>query len=222
MSGAKDGAPLLLSALLMVFPTIAANRWVKGRAAGTADHADSLEEPGLATFIVRYLGGHPLYPGGRPEQIELTVAADRFRLAPTEAARHWFDSLDIQYGHVIDVRITERVVGTVETLLGGLNAGLLAQPNNIHIEYHDGEGNELVLRLEMLTGVTVTAQAAMCREFEDLLRTSGVRRLFRAARAPAGREDIAARLETLAQLRATGVITDAEFGAKKANLLAQL
>ena len=97
-------------------------------------------------------------------------------------------------------------------------------PTNIHIIYEAG-GMEIVLRLEMLTGVTVMAQAGKCREFEDRLRNLGVRQKFQTAveaQPGSGQDDIPDQLRKLAALRDDGILSEEEFQSKKAALLERL
>ncbi|WP_279582871.1 SHOCT domain-containing protein [Fodinicola feengrottensis] len=116
-------------------------------------------------------------------------------------------------------------MSTAESLMSGL-AGQpdsdLAQANNIHLDYLDEAGTQVVLRLEMLTGMTVMGQAKKCRELEDRLRVHGIRAKFRAKAAPSGGGDIAGQIAQLAALRDQGVLTQQEFDAKKTELLGRL
>ena len=82
---------------------------------------------------------------------------------------------------------------------------------------------EIVLRLEMLTGVTVMAQAGKCREFEDRLRNLGIRQKFQTATQPGGgQDDIPGQIAKIAALRDNGILSEEEFQNKKAELLERL
>jgi hypothetical protein len=82
---------------------------------------------------------------------------------------------------------------------------------------------ELVLRVEMLTGITVMGQAGKCRELLDQLRSHGILSQIESRRAvptdTAHLVDIPAQIRGLATLRDEGLLTSAEFEAKKAELL---
>ena len=58
-------------------------------------------------------------------------------------------------------------------MLGGGNDANQQQENNICITFEQ-EDKELMLRVEMLTGTTIYAQAAKCREFLDILPQNGI------------------------------------------------
>jgi len=108
----------------------------------------------------------------------------------------------------------------IEGLLGGKPRDL-NQKNNIHIAFRRA-GQDLVIRLEMLTGITVSGQAGKCREFMDRLRTFGVLGKFRGPTAPPPPDDIPSQIAKLATLRDQGILTDEEFANKKADLLSRM
>src|ERR1019366_6996738 len=113
----------------------------------------------------------------------------------------------IPYSDVVAVTIEQRVVGTGSALLGGLNSRQLNVANNIHITM-DAPSGELVLRLEMISGVSVMGQAKKCQELMDRLLTLGIRQKFRSAQEPHHKEaseDPLTQLERLAELRDKGI-----------------
>lgn len=185
------------------------------------------EEPGkVAEYAVVYKGGHPTYPKARSGQLDLKIFQDHFELHPTIGSKSWFTSITIPFSWVTDLKFVEREVSTVEGLLGGLDSRQLNQKNNIHIHYFQTpEDNEMVLRLEMLSGITVWNQAAKCRELEDTLRNNRIRERFRpsAPQEPEpGCDDIPGQIEKLAALRDKGILSEEEFAAKKKELLSRL
>lgn len=127
----------------------------------------------LASYTVVYRGGLPGLPKAKHGGITLTVYEDRFALTAKLGARFWTDMV-IPFSSVTNVSIEDRNVSTFEVIAGGLNSRQLNQRNNIHITYTNDDGLELVLRLEMLTGVTVPAQARRCAELQDLLRVNNI------------------------------------------------
>ena len=107
------------------------------------------------------------------------------------------------------------------------------QANNIHITLAR-DGVELILRLEMLSAVTVMGQAEKCRELMDRLRTNGILQRIEAGAAaaadptpaatasPTQPDDIPARLRELAALHDEGILTPEEYETKKADLLSRM
>lgn len=127
----------------------------------------------LARYTVVYRGGLPELPKVKHGGVTLTVHEDRFELTAKRGTKFWTDMV-IPYSSVTNVSIADRNVSTFEAIAGGLNSRQLNQRNNIHIAYTNDDGLELVLRLEMLTGVTVPAQAKRCAELQDLLRVNNI------------------------------------------------
>lgn len=184
------------------------------------------EEDLIVSYGVVYKGGHPDYPKEKIGKIEFKVFKDRFELLPTMGTRKWFQGLIIPYTRVLDLQIVQRQLGTVEGILGGLNSRQLNQANNIHITYENEQGQEVLLRLEMLSGITVMGQATKCLELEDRLRVNGVRDKFKqrptesAGNVP--EDDIPSQIEKLAGLRNKGILSEEEFETKKADLLSRM
>jgi hypothetical protein len=189
------------------------------------------EESALEVYKVVYKGGHPDLPKAKSGEIRLLLTPEDFQLHPTIGSQKYWNRLDIPYRDVVDLQIVARQVSTLEAVVGGLDSHQLNQDNNIHIVYVDGSGNQLTLRFEMLTGITVQGQAKKCRELEDRLRNLGIRDKFRAtAGAPSatpgipsgGGGDVADQIAKLASLRDQGILSDHEFETKKAQLLDRL
>lgn len=182
---------------------------------------NSDEEKPLESYKVNYRGGLAEYPKSRSGAIDFKVYEDRFEFKPTMGSK-WFQGLVIPYGNVAGLKIAERQVSFAEGMLGGLDSRQLNQANNIHIAFVDGD-KKAILRVEMLTGVTVMGQAKKCKEFEDRLLTYGIRDKFRKAKSNAQSEtqnsDIVVRLKELNTLKQQGVITEEEFNKAKQQLL---
>ena len=182
----------------------------------------------VGAYDVVYKGGLPEYPQSKMGKIRMEIWPERFNLVPTLGTKQWFSGLAIPFDTIADVQIVQRQVNTFEGLLGGLDSRQLNQANNIHITFQSADGRALVLRLEMLSGLTVMGQAAKCLEFVDRLRTGGIRDHFLPAPAPApapaimGAPSIPEQIEQLAQLRDKGFITALEYDAKKAELLLRM
>lgn len=66
-------------------------------------------------------------------------------------------------------------------------------------------------------------QATKAREFDDRLRVHGIREKFRAtAPAEGSTGNIPEQISRLSELHGAGILTDDEFAAKKAELLARM
>jgi hypothetical protein len=182
----------------------------------------------LEWYSVTYRGGLPDLPKPKVGKIELEICADRFRLKPTSSSKNFWSEMEIPYNTILSLEIVERTLNSFEGIAGRLNSRQLNQRNNIHITYLRPEGDQL-LRLEMLSGVTVMGQAKKCNEFQDRLRNLRVREQF-VANAPAAAPPalvasgapmiaVADELAKLAALRDSGVLSAEEFDAQKAKLL---
>ena len=196
-----------------------------GRTTRAPSAADT-EDDKLEIYKVIYRGGLAEIPKAKSAGIDLALTPDVFRLSPTLTSRKWWPELTIPYENVLDIEIVGRVVSSIEGILGGINSRQLNQDNNLHITFADTLGREVVLRLEMLSGVTVMGQAKKCREFEDRLRTLGIRRKFRSAPPTpietGGGSGIPEQIAKLATLRDQGILTAEEFESAKQELLARL
>lgn len=134
------------------------------------------ESGALASYKVTYKGGIAGLPKPKIGEIRLEIHADRFEMLPSSTTKKWWEPLTLPYDTITDVQIVDRSVSTFEALAGGLNSRQLNQKNVIEILY----GSDQLLRLEMLSSVTVMGQAKKCIEFMDLLRAHKVRSQFRA------------------------------------------
>jgi hypothetical protein len=140
--------------------------------------------------------------------------------------KSWFTGITIPINKIFDLQIVQRQVGSFEGIVGGLNSRQLNQANNIHISYESDLGGKILLRLEMLSGVSVMGQAKKCLEFEDRLRVYHIREKFVAEsnKASANKTaiDIPSQIEKLSALRDKGIISQQEFDAKKTDLLSKM
>jgi hypothetical protein len=186
---------------------------------GTATGSPEPANP-LASYDVTYKGGLRDLPKSKVGKLKMEIYPDRFKFLPTIASKKFWSELEISYNTISDLEIVDRTVNTFEGLAGGLNSRQLNQKNNIHITYAGTEGDTL-LRLEMLSGVTVMGQAKKCNELEDRLRNFRVRDQFVAntpVAASAG-SGLSEELNRLASLKVSGVLTEEEFVSAKTRLL---
>jgi hypothetical protein len=195
-----------------------------GRKKDTDTHRDGL----IDSYIVTYKGGLRELPKAKIGKIRLDILPDRFCFsADNDVARKFWTDMEIPYLNTSAVEVTDRTVSTFEGIAGGINSRQLNQKNNIHFSFV-GPGGLTVLRVEMLTGVTVMGQAKKCQEFEDRLRSHQIRREFGAgAVASPSTQDVphgagpslADELAKLASLRDQGILSAEEFEAQKNKLL---
>ena len=180
-----------------------------------------ITEGSFRDYEVIYIGGHPDYPKKKSgSAITFSIMPDNFYLHPTATSKKWFEEYKIPYASVNKLEIAQRTVSTAEELLGGINSRQLNQANNIHITYTDEAGKEIVLRLEMLTGVTVMGQAQKCNELMDFLKTNSSMDRFKKENSAAQTDvEPTEEIKKLAELHAQGILTDEEFSAKKKQLL---
>lgn len=187
------------------------------------------QEGGLIRYEVTYQGGHPDFQLGKKKSpyILLDIMPDRFIFLAKPQSEDWFTGFEIPYNRVISLEIVERTISNAEVLLGGANNPNQQQKNVLEIKYLDENGDEFVVRNEMLTGTTIMGQARVCQEMLDLLRTKGIMKQFKGAESTqagnsSGGNDILSQIEKLAKLKEQGILTEEEFASKKAALLEQL
>lgn len=102
----------------------------------------------------KILGGFPKKPikKSNPTSFGLNIMPDSF----TRTSWYGDELFVIPYDKVVKFEIVKRQVSTTEALLSSNGeTQSLEQLNNIQITHVDEDGNELMTRVEMLTGVTV-------------------------------------------------------------------
>ena len=186
-----------------------------------AEPQDAAPAP-IAEYKVNYKGGLVELPKAKIGGITLQVWGDAFAFDPTVGSKKFWQPLTIPYSAVTEVTTARHQVGTAQSLLSS-SAGQrnLEQENNLHFHYVDAAGQRIILRVEMLTGVSVAGQARKCAEFNDVLQAHGIRNQFQQAAVQPGVGSLADELGKLQQLLAAGVLSADEFAAAKARLLSQ-
>lgn len=184
-------------------------------------------EGAIIRYEVIYIGGLPEYPKAKHgSAVGLNVMPDRFVFTKTGTSKDWFNDYEIKYDAITDLTIEKRTISNAEMFLGGGNDANQQQENNICITFNTDDGKELMLRVEMLTGVSIYGQATKCREFLDVLRQNNILKIFKSnantERANSSQPDALEQLEKLAKLKDAGIITEDEFNQKKAVLLEKL
>lgn len=191
------------------------------------EEAKELKKPlegAIERYEFTYVGGLPDIPKAKAGAWGMNIMPDMFAFRVTNTTKDWLYDLDIPYDDITDIRIEKRTISTTEMFLGAGNDANQQQENVIVLEYNDKDGKKATLRVEMLTGVTIYNQAAKCKELMDVLRRNDI--LDRIKKSEGGAkpvaDDIPAQLEKLAKLKETGILTEEEFNAKKADLLAKM
>lgn len=180
----------------------------------------------VAEYKVIYKGGLQQLPKSKVGGIELKFWPDRLTLDPTTASKKFWEPLALYYAAIQNLTIEQRQVSAAENLLSAGKGGGsrdLATMNNIHLHYAGPDGHPVMLRLEMLTGVTVTGQAKKCAEMLDQLRAHRILDQITAGipPAPTAGGGVADELAKLGQLAQQGILSPDEFAAAKARLLGQ-
>lgn len=191
------------------------------------EEAKELKKPlegAIERYEFTYVGGLPDIPKAKAGAWGMNIMPDMFAFRVTNTTKDWLYDLDIPYDDITDIRIEKRSISTAEMFLGAGNDANQQQENVIVLEYNDKDGKKATLRVEMLTGVTIYNQAAKCKELMDVLRRNDI--LDRIKKSEGGAkpvaDDIPAQLEKLAKLKEAGILTEEEFNAKKADLLAKM
>ena len=179
----------------------------------------------LEKYNVTYKGGRPENPKSLNGKIEMKLYSDHFEFAPTMGSKKKWQPYEIPYNTISKLEYVKRELGKLEALatIGG-GARDIQTLNNINIT-HQTDSGELLLRMEMLTGVHVAVQAQKCQELDDKLRVHGIRSQFiqeeksaPAAAAP----DIPQQIEKLGDLLEKGLINQEEYDEKKSDLLSRI
>ncbi len=115
------------------------------------------QEGGLIRYEVVYIGGHPDFQLGKKKSpyILLDIMPDRFSFLSKPQSEDWFTGFDIPYDSILDLHIEKRTITTTEILLGAGDNANQEQENIICIVFKAETGQELTVRAEMLTGVTI-------------------------------------------------------------------
>lgn len=182
-------------------------------------------EGAIIRYGVVYLGGLAQYPKKHSGEIGFNIMPDSFYLKPTITTKEWFEDMVIPYDKIIKFEITTRQMTMAEQMMTN-DARTLEQDNNIEITYTDDNNTEVLLRLEMLTGISVAGQAVKCREMMDILRQQGILKKLNEEQAgntaPIGGQSIPEQIAKLNELKEAGILTEEEFNSKKSELLAKM
>lgn len=187
------------------------------------------QDGGLIRYEVTYIGGHPDFQLGKKKSpyILLDVMPDRFSFLSQPQSENWFTGFEILFDSILELHIEKRTITTTEILLGAGDSANQEQENVICIIFQEETGQELTVRVEMLTGFTIFNQAKKCRELMDLLRQHGILQRIEqkknTSNSPNNAEtDILSQIEKLASLKNAGILTEEEFQEKKKALLAKI
>ena len=191
------------------------------------EEAKELKKP-LEGAIIRYeftyVSGLDDIPKAKVGAWGLNIMEDRFSFRVTSTTKDWLYDMDIEYDNVTDIRIEKRTISTTEMLLGAGNDANQQQENVIVIDYNNDSGRKNTLRVEMLTGVTIYNQAAKCKELMDLLKNNNILDKIKPNNVSSNSKEtqILDSIEKLAKLKASGILSEEEYVAKKTELLSKL
>ena len=127
-------------------------------------------------YEVVYKGGLPQYGMDKTSSIKgslgMNIMENSFYFKPLITAKSWFADLEIPYDRITKFELIKRSVGNAEVLLSAssTDAAALATLNTMAITYLDSNDEEIYLKMEMLTGISVQGQAKKCQEMLDVLR----------------------------------------------------
>ena len=166
-------------------------------------------EGAIIRYGVTYNGGLAKYPKAQSGEIE------------------WFEEMAIPYEKIKKLEIVERKISNAEWLLSSSRSDMKAmeQKNNIEISYIDSDNKNQLIRLEMLTGVSIYGQAGKCVEFMDVLRQNDIPDKFikeTTQNTTEAQVDVLGQIEKLSELKEKGILSDEEFNSKKEELLKKL
>ena len=179
-------------------------------------------EGAIIRYEVTYNGGLPQYPKEKAGAIGLNIMPNSFILKKTIGTKDWFEDFEITYDSIQSFEITKRQAGNWEMMLSSDSASARATEvdNVLAITYLDGNGTEILLRLEMLSGFSVYNQAKKCQEMLDVLRQNKIlNRLNKKASTEKSAVSRADELKKYKELLDSGIISQEEFDAKKKQLL---
>lgn len=178
----------------------------------------------IIRYGVTYLGGLPNYPKKLVGEIGMNIMPDCFHFHPTATLKNEMtEDTVIPYKTVEKLEITRHQVTNAEMMLSnGGDLRSLEQENNIEITYRDN-GKRVVLRVEMLSGVSLYGQAGKCREMMDVLRQNEILDKFageqKAVPSAAPALSTADELRKFKELLDMGIISQEDFDNKKQQLL---
>lgn len=179
-------------------------------------------EGAIVRYEVVYKGGLPQYPKEKSGAIGLNIMPDSFILRKTIGTKEWFEDFEIPYDRVKSFTITKRQAGNWEMMLSNDSASARATEveNVLNVIYDDDSGNEILLRLEMLTGFTVYNQAKTCQDMLDILRNNKIlSRLNKDSKKDNQTVSSSDEIKKFKALLDEGIISQEEFDAKKKQLL---
>lgn len=183
------------------------------------------EQGELDHYTVMYLGGLPAYPKSNSSPLLFKICNDRFVMHPTFGA-NWFKAFTIPYQKVQSVDLARRQAGLLEVAMAGADSTQLNTSSIVQVSFADDRGVDLVMRLQMISGLSAQGQAVKAAEMLDLLRSQGILQKFKTTRPteshPSHAEDIPSQIEKLSQLRDKGILSNEEFMMKKVELLKRM
>ena len=181
-------------------------------------------EGAIARFDVTYISGLSNYPNAKLGSfIGMNIMPEKISFRKTSTSKKWFNDFDIFYESILEINIEKRTVSTIEMVLDFKDGINHEQETVICIVYQKDTGEELTLRVEMFTGITIYRQAAKCREFMALLRQHGIlKKIKQKKEINDSNDNILGQIKEIALLKDDGILTEEEFQSKKKALLEKI
>lgn len=176
-------------------------------------------------YTVMYQGGLPQYPKSNSSPLLLKICNDRLVFHPTFGAS-WFKAFAVKLSDITAIELARRQAGLLESALGGLDSTQLNTTSLVEVSFMNGASEELKTRWQMISGLSAQGAAAKAAEMMDLLRSRGLlaqtRQTTAATVSSPSSTDVPSQILRLAELRDKGILSDAEFAEKKAELLQRM
>lgn len=167
----------------------------------------------LRTYRVNYIAGLPQFPK-IIHKISMSIYPYGFLFSGKR-----FSDLWIPYNTVTKFKLSTGFGSPwVNVLQDAVNEKIIV------IEYLTPDQKKLLLKFEMyITNCSTRANYRACKELVAFMKANGIFDQFVSSEAEESPSaDIPAMIEKLAELHRKGILTDAEFQSKKAELLKRL
>lgn len=176
----------------------------------------------LTIIGIELVGGSPDFKSGA--KVRLSLSQDYLELNSMMKAVQYdlrYVSAMAQTQNEIERRVTATRLLAAGVFAFAWKKGAAHHHQYLNVEYDDGSRSQVIV-------FETDKAAGLAQKIQDATRSSKQRRGIadqsrpEPTNAPAVPEDIPAKLKQLAELRDAGVLTDQEFAAKKADLLARM
>jgi len=180
------------------------------------DHRFNPNAPLLCRYRVNYISGLTQYP-----DLITEIAIDLYDNGFLILGNDEFQSLWIPYGAVLDFKLSTGY-GSDWSIY---NVADTIKEKIINIRYRAFDHQIVDLVLEMaITRISANVNYNGCEQLIAIMKKNHIFEKFACAQPPKQQEmpDIISQIERLGELHKAGILTDAEFESKKAELLKRL